>query len=216
METLESLVGLAGLEEIAPEQVDLALLWQQWEPVLATLAPYEQLALGGTLIERLAELHHAKAEALFDQWQAVYDPQEPTLEPDWLQGLVRSSQQVSLGELVAPVRRRRSALEPESTEAESLVAAVDKAQVLAMVDDLEAAQQIGAIAHDESVGVWVGCLQGWFEQYPDPIELRQLQAGLGWPLVQLWLALLLGGFELRPVGQGFYTTAIWVGRGCPT
>ena len=195
----------------APETTDLGQMWQAIEPVLVCLELHEQLAVGGAVIERLATLHQAKAEALFEQWQAVYDPEDPTLAQDWLRRLVRSSQQLDTEDLVAPPTRRRIKAERVHDE-DSVVTTVDKAALLAMVDEMEVAQQ-AIVAYDESVGVWVEQIRAWFEAHPEAIEVRQLQAQLDWPVVQVWLGLLLGGFQLE-AGEGeFYARSIWVEGG---
>jgi hypothetical protein len=204
--TLETALNAAF---VAPETANLSQIWQSIEPVLISLDLHEQLAVGGAVIERLATLHQAKAEALFEQWQAVYDPEDPTLAQDWLKGLVRSSQQLDTESIVAPPTRQRTKSEPVHDE-DSVVATVDKANLLAMVDEMESGQQAISVAHDESVGAWVEQLRVWFEANPEAIELRQLQAQLDWPLVQVWLGLLLGGFRLEPGGGEFYARPIWV------
>ncbi|MFH7245111.1 MAG: hypothetical protein ACHWZW_19925 [Spirulina sp.] len=196
---------------VDPETTNLGQLWQAIESVLVGLDLHDQLAVGGAVIERLATLHQAKAEALFEQWQAVYHPEDPTLAQDWLRGLVRSSQQLDIEGIVAPPTRQR--IKAESVhEEDSVVATVDKAALLAMVDEMEATQQAIA-AYDESVGDWVEQIRAWFEAHPEAIEVRQLQAQLDWPLVQVWLGLLLGGFRLEPGEGEFYARSIWVEKG---
>lgn len=207
--TLEIALNAALVD---PETTNLGQLWQTIEPVLVGLEPHEQLAVGGTVIERLATLHQAKAEALFEQWQAVYDPEDPTLAQDWLRGLVRSSQQLDTEDMVALPTRQR--IKAESVhEEDSVVANVDKATLLAMVDEMEAAQQAIAVAYDEAVGVWVEQIRVWFEANPEAIEVHHLQAQLDWPLVQVWLGLLLGDFRLEPGEGEFYVRPIWVEKG---
>lgn len=195
---------------VAPETTNLGLLWQVIEPVLVELALHEQLAVGGAVIERLATLHQAKAEALFEQWQAVYAPEDQTLAQDWLRGLVRSSQQLDTEGIVAPPTRQHAKAEQVHDD-DSVMAAVDKADILAMVDEMESAQQ-AIVAYDESVGAWVEQIRAWFEAHPEAIEVRQLQTQLDWPLVQVWLGLLFGGFQLEPGEGEFYARSIWVER----
>ena len=113
--------------------------------------------------------------------------------------------------MVAPPTRQRIKAESVHDE-DSVVANVDKATLLAMVDEMEAAQQAIAVAYDESVSVWVEQIRAWFEAHPEAIEVRQLQAQLGWPLVQVWLGLLLGGFRLKSGDGEFYARPIWVER----
>lgn len=53
----------------------------------------------------------------------------------------------------------------------------------------------------------------WMQQYSQvsTVSLLKLQQALGMPIVEMWLGLLLGGFELEQRGD-FYATAegIWL------
>jgi hypothetical protein len=165
------------------------------------------------VISQLADLHQAKAQAWLAAWEAIADPQDPQLTADWLQGLVRQSQSLDLSALTAPPLRRRRSTEPPGPQ-DSTVGAVAKETLLTWVDEqaaLEAAramaaepQGIIAIAHAENIGAWVTTLHEWFDHHPHAIPLLQLQQQLGWPLVKLWLSLLLGDFALEPLGDDFY------------
>jgi hypothetical protein len=200
----------------APALADLQRLWAQVEPVLEQLPIREQLRLGSEVIEHLAGIYQAKAHYWLEDWENTYDPQDPAFSGDWLQGFVRQSQQLDLSELTAPVRRRpRKPKDSQKTEQDSVVGEVPKANVLKMLDqvDLEAQKETAlAVAHEERIQDWVGEIHRWFDQYPQPLPLRQLQQQLGWPLVQLWLSLLLGGFCLEPIGDHFYSAGILISR----
>jgi hypothetical protein len=199
-----------------PTIANLKVLWQQFEPVLGQLPLQEQLRLGSQVIERLAGIHQAKADALFDDWENAYDPQDPLVSGDWLQGLVRQTQHLDLSELTTPRRgqSRAKTTKPEAVP-ETVVGEVPKANLLQMLDQVEAEdQQVAAleIAHEERVQEWVSEINQWFEQHPEPIELLQFQRQLQWPLVQLWLSLLLGEFRLEAIETDFYSSRIQVSR----
>jgi len=204
------------LEDAAesPAIADLADLWQQIEPLLAQLSVQEQLRCGGSVIDQLAALHQTRANLLLDDWENTYDPQDPTLPGDWLQGFVRQSQHVDLSTLTAPAKRRPKGVSssPKST-AETVVSEVSKADLLRMLDQVEEAAQKAAVlsvAHEENIQEWVAILSQWFADHPYPIRLCHLQHQLRWPLVQLWLSLLLGGFGLTTEDSAFYSSAILV------
>jgi hypothetical protein len=200
----------------APALADLQRLWAKVEPVLEQLPIREQLRLGSEVIEHLAGIYQAKANYWLEDWENSYDPQDPAFSGDWLQGLVRQTQHLDLSELTAPVQRRpRKPKDSQRTEQESVVGEVPKANVLKMLDqvDLEAQKATAlAVAHEERIQDWVTEIHRWFDQHPQPLPLRQLQQQLGWPLVQLWLSLLLGGFCLEPVGDHFYSAGILISR----
>ncbi|MBE7384715.1 MAG: hypothetical protein F6J95_025290 [Leptolyngbya sp. SIO1E4] len=205
-----------ALEDAAemPVLADLNALWQQAEPVIVQLSVHEQLRLGGKVIDQLAGLHQARAEFLLGDWENTYNPQDPTVPGDWLQGLVRQTQQVDLSELTAPVQRRPPGKASKAkSELDTVVGEVPKANVLKMLDQVEQAEQKAAVlsvAHEESIQAWVAAIAQWFEHHPQPILLLQLQQSLGWPLVKLWLSLLLGGFTLEAVDDRFYSLQILV------
>jgi len=200
----------------APALADLQQLWTHLEPVLEQLPIQEQLRLGSEVIEHLASIYQAKANYLLEDWENTYDPQDPQFSGDWLQGFVRQTQHLDLSELTAPVQRRpRKPSGSQNTHQDSVVGEVPKANVLKMLDqvDLETQKETAlAVAHEERIQDWVTEIHRWFDQHPQPLPLRQLQQQLDWPLVQLWLSLLLGGFCLEPVGDHFYSAGILISR----
>ncbi|NER80341.1 MAG: hypothetical protein F6K42_12325 [Leptolyngbya sp. SIO1D8] len=210
-----------ALEDAAemPVLADLHALWQQAEPIMAQLSIQERLRWGATVIEQLADLHRAKAERLLEDWENTYNPQDPELPGDWLQGMVRQSQQVDLSRLTAPVQRRpKGKSSKRVSDNETIVGEVTKANLLKMLDQVEQEVQketVLAVAHEENIQESVATIMQWFKQDPQPILLSQLQEQLGWPLVQLWLSLLLGGFRLEVADNQFYSARIWVTAGEP-
>jgi len=68
-----------------------------------------------------------------------------------------------------------------------------------------------AIAHDEDVASWVEAIAQWMRQQEHMmIPLIHLQQAVRMPLVQLWLALLLGGFVLESRGEFYEVQQIYV------
>jgi hypothetical protein len=165
-----------------PAVADLTVLWQQLEPVLVQLPLQEQLRLGSQVIEQLAAIYQAKATVLFDDWENAYDPQDPLVSGDWFQGLVRQTQHLDLSELTAPPQRRPRAKTARSESIqETVVGEVPKANLLQMLDQVEADEQKAValkIAHEERVQEWVSEIHQWFERYPKPIEILQFQRQL--------------------------------------
>jgi len=170
----------------------------------------EQLRLGSEVIEHLASIYQAKANCWLEDQENTYDPQDPVFSGDWLQGLVRQTQNLDLSELTAPVQRcPRKPKDFQRMEQESVVGEVPQANVLKMVDqvDLEAQKATApAVAYKEHIQDWVTEIHHWFDQHPQPLPLRQLQQQLGWPLVQLWLSLLYQfsklGLQMRLLPSG--------------
>lgn len=210
-----------ALEDAAetPALADLKALCHQFEVASAQLSVQEQLRRGSDAIERLTGIYHAKAEWLLEDWENAHNPQDPNVPGDWLQGLVRQSQHVDLTELTNPVQRRpRTASTKQKKPQGTVVGEVPKENILQMLDQVELAEQKAAAiaaAHEERIEEWVAEIHAWFDQHPRPIALLELRQALQWPLVQLWLSLLLGGFQLQTTEQAFYDAQILVSRSCP-
>lgn len=197
-----------------PEIADIKALWQQLEPMLSELSMRDRLRLSSQVIDQLAGLHQAKAQWLLDEWENTYDPQDPNVPGDWLQGFIRQSQHVDLADLTAPVQRRpRTASGKPKKQQGTVVGEVPKENVLKMLDAVELAEQKAtaiSVAHEERIEDWVTEIHAWFDQHPQPIPLPDLQQALDWPLVQLWLSLLLGGFKLEAINSPFYSDQILI------
>jgi hypothetical protein len=197
-----------------PATADLKALCQHFEAASAQLSVQEQLTLGSRVFECLAAIYQAKAEWLLEDWENAHNPQDPNVPGDWLQGFVRQSQHVDLSDLTAPVQRRpRTASGKTKKPSGTVVREVPKENVLKMLDEVELAEQKAAaiaVAHEERIEDWVAEIHVWFDQYPQPIPLFDLRQALNWPLVQLWLSLLLGGFRLEAIESSFYSGQILV------
>ncbi|MBW4662279.1 MAG: hypothetical protein KME15_26805 [Drouetiella hepatica Uher 2000/2452] len=71
-------------------------------------------------------------------------------------------------------------------------------------------QEVWAIAHEEKVSDWTEAIERRLQSAPDErVSFTELCRHLSMPWVEVWLGLLLGGFELGQRGE-FYQAAIWV------
>ncbi|GAB4372424.1 MAG: hypothetical protein Kow00121_14780 [Elainellaceae cyanobacterium] len=201
-----------------PEQANLSELLSQMEGALSQMSDQEQLHWVGEAMLRVAELCELRAQTLLMQWEEAY--RDPIVESGFFEDLVRQTMAVDLSELMEPdpPRKPRTKSMKSSEKAEGSIAApVDKAAVLAIVAqwEQEAAlqqQQVLAIAHDENVSKWIEAIAQWLQTTPTGQAcFVQLCQQLKMPRVEVWLGLLLGGFELRQEGE-FYSQNLWVKR----
>lgn len=195
---------------LAPESASLPNLWQLVEPFLANLSDAEQLRLAAFVIAQLAELHSLKADRLLASWQDCHNDDGPLSEEDLLQGLVQRTMYLDLADLVRPKIRKA-----KSSPSQSVVGAVDKKKVLAMLEAIESEetmqQQALYVAHDESIGAWVDLISKWMHQQPKrTVALLELVRAVDLPLVKVWLALLLGDYTLESKGEFYATDQIWI------
>ncbi|MEL6138460.1 MAG: hypothetical protein AAFR42_13755 [Cyanobacteria bacterium J06628_6] len=195
------------------EEADVRTLWEQFESVMADLPWRDQLRLGGEVINQLAGICEAKADVLWEDWQDAHNADGPVMDGDWLRGLTRQTQELDFSE---HVNRPSYALKEQDSQPEdedSMVGEVDKATVLAFLDDLteEAEKQKAlAVSHAENVSDWIQELSS--RGIGRPQKLIELQQQLQMPLIELWIAALLGGFSLEQRGQFYETAEVWVGQ----
>ena len=205
----------ANLSELMP-RVDEALT--QLSTGSAEMTDSARLQVAGELLLQVADLCDVRAEALMTGWEETH--RDPIVERSFFADVVRQTMTVDLSDLMepAPLRQPRTKrVKPTEIQAGSIVAPVDKAAVLALVDQLEIEveiqkQQVLAIASDEDVTRWTSEIAQWLQAVPeDLVSFAQLCHGLQMPWVEVWMGLLSGGFELEQAGE-FYRSAIWVKR----
>ena len=109
----------------------------------------------------------------------------------------------------------RSAREQDDVaDDDSVVGEVDKAAVLALVEELtleEAKAEALAVSHAEDVSAWVAEIA--IMQKSVPQRLTDLQQQLQMPLIEVWIAALLGGFQLEQRGEFYATEDVWIVHG---
>ena len=195
-----------------PEEANILELWQQFERVMAELPRQEQLRLGGEVLAQLAEICEAKSEVLWDDWQDANNSDGPVMDRDWLRGLTRQTQEIDFSELVQRSGNAKLQVQGEITDDDSVVGEVDKGSLLALVDELameEAKAQALSVSHTEDVSTWVQALSSL--QGDEPQKLIDLQQQLKMPLVEVWIAALLGSFVLEQRGEFYETRELWIG-----
>jgi hypothetical protein len=164
---------------------------------------------------------------LIDSYERRHNPQEPIVNLESCVELFVQSLQLDVSELMEPEEevqypaQRRSRLREE--EMGSVVGILDQAALLAQLDqrlseepgmtEAEAFNRAIATAHDEDVSAWAGAIvQGIKELGGEAVLLLELQRAIGMPLIQIWLALLLSGYDVEQRGGFYETETIWVAK----
>jgi len=208
-----------------PESADLRQLWQGLEQAIASVPRQQQLPMAATAIAQIIEVFTLRADWLLSALEVKDSSQGPVLPKDFLDGWLRQSMTVDLSDLkeegfvMEPVPRQRRS--PHLTSGESVAGAVDKDTLLEVFDteielvEAQAGEASGvvSVAHTEDVTAWAGAIARWLQQRSstEPVSLLELQQGVGMPLVEVWLGLLLRneGIVLEQRGR-FYSPYIWV------
>jgi hypothetical protein len=220
---------------VEPEQANLNQLWQNVEPVLRQMSKIDQLRLGGWAIAQLADLHHQRAMRWLSDWEETDVEVEPLIAEDWLNELIQQTMHLDLSELTRqpkPCQRKRSSQKGAEAstvgegEKDESLACVDPDDEFIQVQEMLAHPQGSALlcAHDEDVSAWIEAISRelgeWVELSTLKVTFSQLCQRLQrhdpqMTLVKVWLALLLGGYELEQQGD-FYLSEIWISRSLGT
>ena len=194
---------LADAED-APEQSNVEQLCLGLDLLLAQVPPQQQLAAAGTAMLQIADIFSRRAELLLKEWKQVHSDEGPVLGGVELRGLVRQSMVFDLDDfMVEPEPITRRAVEKE--EGDSVVAIVEKEVLLQELELLEPEAVLAAIEEEDLQG-WVEAISRTLGEGTAIVSLRDLKHRLGLSLGRVWLALLLGGFELEGSGA-FYMSA---------
>ena len=205
-----------ALEEAAeiPEQADVLSLWSRFEGEIDGLGRRDQLRIAGDFLGQLAGICEAKADVLWEDWQDAHNAEGPVMDGNWLQGLTRQTQELDFSDLVQRSYRATGDRPDENKADEDSVAGiVEKTSVLDMIDALEDTdlkRQALAVSHAENVSDWVKAIADG--QTDAPQRLVDLQKQLPMPMVEVWIAALLGGFPMEQRGSFYQTQEVWVSR----
>ncbi len=204
-----------AFEEAAemPEKADVLSLWAQFEGELAGLEQRDHLRVAGDILVQLAGLCEAKADLLWEDWQDAHNAEGPAMDGDWLQGLTRQTQELDFSDLVQRSYQTGDRPHEDKADEDSVAGDVKKRSVLDMIDALEEddlKSQALAVSHAENVSDWVKALAA--EQAESPQRLVDIQQQLKMPLIEVWIAALLGGFPMEQRGSFYQTQEVWVSR----
>lgn len=192
-----------------PQTADFPKLYDSLDFALSQQSTLEQLLLGAEAISQLSQIYAARVELLLSDWERRYNPTEPVIDLEECVGLFVQSLHLNVADLFEspdsvhyPANRQiRSPVDPRG----SLVGQVDKAVLLAVVDQLseehspteaEVREQLRQLAGEENVKKWQQAIAHQMQQRSgEAVSLMQLQQVLELSLIEVWLGLLLGEQE---------------------
>ena len=204
-----------AFEEAAevPETADVLNLWKQFEGELAGLEQRDRLRVAGDILLKLAGLCETKSDLLWEDWQDAHNSDGPVMGEGWLQGLTRQTQELDFSDLVQRSYHSSDCPNEGKSDEDSVAGDVAKLSVLDMIDALEEddlKSQALAVSHAENVSDWVKALAA--KQLDAPQRLVDLQQQLKMPMIEVWIAALLGGFPMEQRGSFYQTQEVWVSR----
>jgi len=217
MTTYRQLTIWEILEEIsaAPPTSTLAPVWECLDKELEDLPTEAQLSTAAAAFYQIADILLSRAGLLLEDVQAQNDTEGPVIGTDLFAGLVRTTMQLDLDDLIEePPPQIFRPHGPHhftypTTSIDSVAAPVEKQNVLTMLE-IQTVEDVHRLAGDEDVQKWTGAIALYLEQTKSEITLTLLQQRLKMPMVEVWLGLLLGGFRLEQRGDFYDSKNVWV------
>jgi hypothetical protein len=168
-------------------------------------------------------VYAARAAWLMDGWEYRHNPQEPIVALDDDANFFAQSLSLDLDDLfeepeaVVYPSDRRSRSTPQGT----IVGELDKELLLNALDErlaahpemteAEAFEAAISVAHGENVSEWVGAIGQALREQGQEQTMLGFQEQLRMPWVEIWLAVLLGGYRVEQRGEFYQWETIWVG-----
>lgn len=187
-------------------------LLAECEHALLGLPDSDQLRVAGQILPQLIELYVLRAQHLLDAWEAKHSPtfDEPILTTEMLQAVLRQTMNLDLDEVMVGADSSRNSPQPTP----SVVSPIAQTNLLEFLDPLhqdQAHERALQVAHAEDISAWIKVIRAWLQEHPkQQSSLLEMQRSLGMPLIQLWLAVLLGEFSLEQREDFYQLDSLWV------
>lgn len=218
MTTYRQLTIWDVLDELAesPATSSLVPMWECLDAELEKLPLEAQLSTAALAFSQIADILKSRAEVLLQDTRDRNSLLGPIVSTDLFAGLVRTTMHLDLDDLIEP--QTPQTFKPHGphqfsspTElGDSVAAPVEKANVLAMLDEVTTLEDVRNLASDEDVQKWQSAIANYLINVNDEICLVKLQRVLQIPMVEVWLGLLLGGFTLEQRGDFYHNHNVWV------
>ncbi|MFN6538299.1 MAG: hypothetical protein RM021_018385 [Nostoc sp. EkiNYC01] len=200
----------------APPTSTLAPVWECLDVELENLPLEAQLSTAALAFSQIADILKSRAEVLLQDTRSLHSPKGPIVSTDIFAGLVRTTMHLDLDDLIEPEipqtfkPHRPHQFSHPTEEGDSVIAPVEKANVLAMLDEVTSLEDVYKLAGDEDVQEWQGAIAKYLLHVKDEISLNKLQSALKISIVEVWLGLLLGNFTLEQRGDFYNSQDIWI------
>jgi hypothetical protein len=205
-----------------PIAAEFELVWQALDDLLSGLSISAQLAATSKAIVQVTDIFQVQAGLIFEGLDATATMDGPTMAADAFDRYVRQSMEIDFDDYIEAVesleRSPRTVRSPEDAFY-SQVKSIDKTSLLETLHeeialtDAQVAASAMSVAHGEDISEWIEAIRDQLTQCDRPIEFQQLLTQVSLKLVELWLGLLLGGYELSRSSDSkdFYSfVGLWV------
>jgi hypothetical protein len=208
----------------APDTANVRQLLDGLDVALLKLDTVGQLQVAAEAIAQIAQVVCDRSTLTFEELEATNSVAGPVMPSDAFDRYVRQTMAVDFDPFMAPLAslpRKVPERQGLSDEPASVVGMLDQVALLQALDEqmrqqlglteLEAFNQAIGLAHAEDIAAESAAIAQWLrENQITTVPLVQLQRSTGLSLVQLWLALLLGGYDMEQRGQFYDLSSVWI------
>ena len=198
-----------------PSAAEFSTIWQALDSALLDLSIIEQLEMSSRAIAEVTDIFEVQAGLIFELLDATVTMDGPIMGSDAFDRYVRQSMDIDFDiyiEKLEPLERspRSNTSKLQNDEFYSQVQSVDKTILIESLheetilsetlSDAAVRESVMSVAHGEDVSEWLTIIRSHVLKEllngDSTIEFQHLlkQVKLQW--VELWLGLLLGGYEL--------------------
>jgi hypothetical protein len=201
-----------------PSAAEFSTIWQALDSALLDLSIVEQLEMSSRAIAEVADIFEVQAGLIFELLDATVTMDGPIMGSDAFDRYVRQSMDIDFDDYIeklAPPERspRSNDSKPQNDEFYSQVQSVDKTILIESLheeiilsdtlSDAAVRESVMAVAHGENVSEWLAIIRSCLLRKNKTIEFQCLLTQLDLQWVEVWLGLLLGGYELGRISKSF-------------
>jgi hypothetical protein len=199
-----------------PEDANLPMVFKLLDLTLVDLDTRSQLRIAGEAVCQIADLFCDRSNFLFEELHSRVVKGEPIMADDVFDRYVRQSIVVDFEQFIEPLQSLPRKI-PEQRKSgnsivgeidkEVLIQALEKESLLSLEEEFERAI---STAHAEDISAWVEVIAQCITDNSYPIRLMDLQKAVQLPIIETWLGLLLGDFNLEQRGGFYDSSGIWI------
>ncbi len=199
-----------------PEDANLPMVFKLLDLTLVDLDTRSQLRVAGEAVCQIADLFCDRSNFLFEELHSRAVNGEPIMADDVFDRYVRQSIVVDFEQFIEPLQSLPRKIPEPTKHGNSMVGAIDKEVLIQALEEEsllsleEEFERAISTAHAEDISAWVEVIAQCITDNSYPIRLMDLQKAVQLPIIETWLGLLLGDFNLEQRGEFYDSSGIWI------
>lgn len=201
-----------------PSAAEFSTIWQALDSALLNLSITAQLEMSSRAIAEVTDIFEVQAGLIFELLDSTVTVDGPIMKSDAFDRYVRQSMDINFDdylEKLEPLERspRSNGSKLQNDEFYSQVQSVDKTTLIESLheeiivsdtlSDAAVRESVMAVAHGEDVSEWIAIIRSYLLVDSQTIEFQYLLTQLNLQWVEIWLGLLLGGYEFGRTSKSF-------------